>query len=469
MKKFGFLFVAAAVLVFAAGCAKENDTNNNVEENLVTYTFTAFAEAEETENEGSDEPEVRSTLTNAGGFSWAKDDQIAIWNSAASKYVTFTVQSVDGSGNATITGNAAEGAVWTNAIYPAARAAGSGSAVDYTVNTVAGPILVSQVDGQNLSFKYLGAVMNIQVTSVPDTPTKLTVTANANVFGSRSFTWNNGAPVLGGSGSQDSVTVPFNTSGITSVPVPQVSYAGFSITVDNAAGRHLYKKTTTNTFDLSSKKLLVMPTLAYAAPTKYYVTTKSTSGYWDRENVRMIQTGANAYSVQMNCDGGSDIYIFDNYNIGNHTLGYLNKGHVDGGNFYEITWNTSSSSGGPNYLSATRDYPFWNDPYPVGTNEMCLSGSFNNWGIANPFTYNSNMSWVLEGLTLSAGTYEFKIRKTQNEWAYAAGIYTGLGSSLYGTLKGDNGNATITVTAGTYNVYLNATSDWYYNIMFEKQ
>lgn len=466
MKKLSYiLFIAASVL--AAACSKEvsYDETSSIEtpseiivpEETVTYTFTVDANA-------------KSSLTNGGVFSWVAGDHIAIYNSATSSYVTFSVTSVDGSGNATITADAAAGAVWTNAIYPAERATGAGNGVDYAVQTVSGPILVSKVDGQSLSFKYLGAVANIQVNDVPGTPTKLTFTANTNVFGSRTFSWSGDDPVLGGSGTQASITVPFTNNTLISVPIPQVSYEGFTITVDNAAGRHLYKKTTANTFDMSSKKLLPMPALTYEAPSKFYVTTSSTSGYWDRSDVRMIQTGANTYGVQMNCDGDTDVYIFDNYNVDNHTVGYLNKGHVDGGNFYEITWNASSSTGGPNYISTTRDYPFWNDTYPVATNGMCLSGSFNSWGYATTFTYNTNMSWVLEGLAIaSEGTYNFKIRKTQNDWAYAAGVYSGLGESMYGSLKGDADNASITLTAGTYNVYMNATSDWYYNIMFEKQ
>lgn len=461
MKKFAFFFVLAAMML-ALGCEKEINTDvmENGNDEFITYSFTAANVDDET---------LRSTLANNGIFSWVVGDKIAIYNSKSSSYVEFEVKSVDGSGNSTIQASAAPGAVWTNAIYPAERATGAGNAVDYTVSSVAGPILVSQVDGQTLSFKYLGSVINLTVTGVPDTPATLTFTANANVFGSRTFSWVSGAPVLGGSGSTASITVPFNASGITTLPVPKEDYAGFTITVDNAAGRHLYKKTTAHTFTLatSDKILLPMDNLAYAAPSKYYVTTSSTSGYWDKSNVRMIQTGANTYGVQMNCDGGTDIYIFDEYNLGNETIGYLNKGHVDGGNFYEISWDTSTSSGGPNYISATRDYPFYHSSHPV--NGMYLLGSFNSWGTSNPFTYNGNMHWTAEGLVISANnSYEFKI--AASDWNYSAGIYSGLGSSsLYGSLKGDTGNASVTLAAGTYNVYLNATSDWYYNIMFEKQ
>ncbi len=461
MKKL-FLSIAAIVVLLAA-CSKEQNTISSAKENLVTYTFTATS---------ADDSEVRSTLSNDGVFSWVKDDQIAIYNSTTSSYVTFTVTAVNNeTGEATITADAAPGAVWTNAIYPAARAAGSGNQVDYTVTTVAGPILVSQVSGQTLSFKYLGAVANIQVNSVPDTPTTLTFTAKANVFGNRTFTWDNGSPVLGGTGSQATVTVPFNTSGITSVPIPQTSYAGFTITVDNEAGRHLYKKTTSKTFDLSSKRLLSMKALTYSAPTEFYVTTSSNTHYWDKSNVRMIQTEASKYEVQMNCDGSTTIYIFDNYNTDNYTVGYLSTSSVNDGNFYQITWNSSTSKGGPTYISATRNYPFTDEKYPVGTNEMCLSGEFNSWGHTQTFTYNGNHYWTLEGLEIEEEkSYGFKIKKAEDGWSYAAGINLGLGTtSLYGSLKGNANNSYVTLAVGTYNVYLNATSDWYYNIMFVKQ
>ena len=424
------------------------------DEELVTYSFTVG------------KAEMKSTLTNDGVFSWVVGDKIAIYNSSTSSYVEFEVKSVDGSGNATIQADEAPGATWTNAIYPAARAAGSGNAVDYTVTSVSGPILVSKVVGQTLSFKYLGAVANIRVNDVPGSPTTLTFTANANVFGNRSFDWSGENPVLGGSGSQASITVPFTNNTIISVPIPQVSYAGFTITVDNDGGRHLYKKTTANTFDMSSKKLLPMPELAYVAPSKFYLTTSSESGYWDRENVRMIQTSATDYTIYVNCDGHTTIKVFDNYNLGNAS-GASFSGSVDDGNYYIINWSTTSG-GSVTYKSATVDKPFWNKDYPIETNGMCLSGSFNSWGIGNAFTYNGNMNWVIENLSISGGDHTFKIRKTQSDWAYAAGYNSGLDHTLYGSLKGDNGDAYITLDAGNYNIYLNATSEWYYNIMFEK-
>ena len=317
------LFAALAVLVVAAaGCSKdlelkENYRAENLPDGMVQYTFTV----------SNPNKDVKSTLTDAGVFGWtATNDKIAIYNSATSSYVEFTVTSVDGSGNATITGTAAPGASWTNAIYPAERATGAGNGVDYTVSSVSGPILVSKVTGGSLSFKYLGAVINVKVSGVPDSPTTITFTANTDVFGSRTFSWSGDSPVLGGTATQASITVPFTEATTISIPIPQVEYSGFTITVDNAAGRHLYKKTTASTADMRSKKLLPMPALTYEAPTKFYVKTTSATGYWDSQDFRMIQTGSNSYDLSLNCDGNSTYYIYDEYNMDQRTAGYLATG-----------------------------------------------------------------------------------------------------------------------------------------------
>lgn len=595
MKKAFYIFAAVSAIVLAAACAKEQQPEQVTpiepqEEELVTYTFTASAQSEVVED--GDE-EVRSTLSNGGAFTWAVDDQFKIWNTSTNSYVTFSVTEINDDGTVHISGTAAAGAVWGNAIYPASRAAGTGNTVDYTSTTTAGPILVGRVDGQVVYFYYLGAVMNITVNSVPDTPVSLTVTANSNVFGSRTFSWVENKPVLGGSGSQASVTVPFNASGITSVPVPNVSYAGFTITVDNAAGRHLYKKTTANTFDLTSKKLLPMPALTYAAPSGYYVKTVSSSGYWDKAEVRMIKTSATSYGVYENADGNSTYYIFDEYNRDQPTTAYSATGiargpfvtgnsewglvgDVNGNNWtpsnpvamqYEGNWhyvknitfdNISDTGDGPycHFLiakgsswdtiekfcqadiypagSATTTYngsydiyahnivadteydfffnissheiklylssdnydpneesgiwsisfdsstgtathsrygnnaekPFYKEEFP--TDNFCIAGGFNSWGTSNVFTYNGNMSWTLEGLTVaSAGTYEYKLRNAgASDYWFGSDTW----ADLYGTLNSSTGgNCSVTLGAGTYNVYANATQDWNIRLMFVKQ
>lgn len=589
MKKAFYIFAAVSAIVLAAACAKEQQPEQVTpiepqEEELVTYTFTASAQSEVVED--GDE-EVRSTLSNVGAFTWAVDDQFKIWNTSTNSYVTFSVTEINGDGTVHISGTAAAGAVWGNAIYPASRAAGSGDTVDYTSTTTAGPILVGRVDGQVVYFYYLGAVMNITVNSVPDTPVSLTVTANSNVFGSRTFSWEEDKPVLGGSGSQASVTVPFNASGITSVPVPNVSYAGFTITVDNAAGRHLYKKTTANTFDLTSKKLLPMPALTYAAPGYYLTTTSSGSGY-NVSKLPMIQTGANTYELVINSHVTTTYGVTDDYNdsaFATGTTSYTKQdsdwklyGYINGvdtwsnaGNgpvMVKITDNLSyyylnatgksyyrfykAQAGGDIYLGpADADSDWWTyspqvfnvnqnfnnrclfvdpggydlilDPsdgklyvwdhasytdgdarisyvynsstnvitatvingptHPWGTttayNSLAIAGSFNSWADED-FTYNGNHLWTANLEISSVATYEFKIKiQDDDDWTIFWGSngndasYHALDSNLYGSVVYGGNNASVTLSPGSYKVYLSDIQPTYnnkpLNIMFVKQ
>ena len=220
--------------------------------------------------------------------------------------------------------------------------------MDYAVSSVAGPILVSQVNnGQTLAFKYLGSVVNLIVTGVPDTPATLTFTANANVFGSRTFSWVDGAPVLGGSGSAASITVPFNASGITTIPVPKEDYDGFTITVDNAAGRHLFKKTTSNSFPLATgnKILLRMGTLAYAAPEIYYMRTSDTRGgnFWSCD-IPLLKTGADAHYALANVDKTATYVIFDEYNKVDPGTAVPNYAVLKSGNVLDLTYSANTFS-----------------------------------------------------------------------------------------------------------------------------
>lgn len=134
--------------------------------------------------------------------------------------------------------------------------------------------------------------------------------------------------------------------------------------------------------------------------------------------------------------------------------------------YYQITFIPSTGTASHSRRGDKLDEPFGNIGFP--TDEFCISGTFNGWGVSQ-FDYNGNMSWSYSGLSVSsAGTYEFKVRASSG-WTYEAGINSGLGASLYGTLKGDNGNASVNLEAGEYNVYLNTTESWYYLVMFEKQ
>ena len=387
-------------MMFAVGCAKENNAdvveNNNDE--LVSYSFTVAS---------LEEDAVRSDLTNAGAFSWEVGDYIAIYNSASSEYVSFEVTEVLSNGDAIISALATSGAVWTNAIYPAERAAGAGNQVDYTVSSVAGPILVSNVDSQELSFMYLGSVANIEVTGVPGTPITLTFTANANVFGTRSFSWDEyGKPVLGGSGSVDSITVPFNSAGVTTVPIPKADYAGFTITVDNAAGRHLYKKTTTKNFTLATSNAILLPmsAIAYSDP-EFFIKFSS-----DANNYPLVQTQTNEYYVSLNAKLADTYSIFDEYNVGN-PLGYDIK---DAKVLPDGTISTTMFlKGGFNSWAGTAMKEIYSDYYCLKQELTATSyyKFFSNdvwYGYADDYKYSTDDG--SSDFSASAGTYYFIIR-----------------------------------------------------------
>ena len=479
MKKY-IIILATAVCAFCA-CQKheiellDKPVIEQIDCNTFTYTFSAIISDKVSEVE---EDGTKATVSRAGAFTWAVGDKLKFFPSEGDP-ANAEVTDVSGS-TATITvTTGSPRSNFVSAIYPA-DAALSKDRISFNAR---GPIVVADVTSGTLTFYHIGSLINLkfyEISAMDDIKSLVFEPETAFSYDG-TFTFDaSHVPSLTTSGTTISkIVVPAskadNNRDIT-VVVPSVILSGFSAALNSAedgSGRNIFKKSTSTSHNLAenSPVLMNMQRVAYEAPTKFYVTTVSPSKYWDKQGVRMIQTGADTYAVQMNCDGGTDVYIYDNYNTDNYSSGYLNKGHVDGGNFYEITWNSSSSTGGPNYVSATRNKPFYNNDYPTG--EMAISGSFNAWSHnVNLFTYNANMSWVCEGLSIaSAGTYKFKIRKAQEgePWAYQAGVNSGLGSQLYGSLKGDTGDASVNLEAGTYSVYLNATSDWYYNIMFEKQ
>lgn len=140
----------------------------------------------------------------------------------------------------------------------------------------------------------------------------------------------------------------------------------------------------------------------------------------------------------------------------------------------EITFNESTQTITSIDVStqAVSNAPFNDSSFP--REALVLSGTFNSWGEAQ-MTYIGNQSWKLENLVISAtNTYEFKLRKSGG-WTYEIAAKDVMGSNLYGKLRthddesGYNKNASVNLSVGSYNVYLNATHDWFFNIMFVKQ
>lgn len=321
MKKFAYILVAA--LAFAACQKEESQKDILVDEGLNTFTFTASVD-----NNVVD-AETKATLSRGGVFSWAESDALKFYDTDGNAYDA-VITAVDGEGVATIEVKAAGNPTFYSAIYPAAVADGKNK-VNIDAALAKGPVVVAEVGSGSLTFHHIGSIINIKINDIPAETTKMEIAPAAPAeWNAGIFSFTAGVPDFSGNGGFCYPVVPVTSadSGVDiSVPIFAANYAGgFTIKLLNDAGRILYKKTTTKNYDLTGTKLLNMKALTYVAPSKYYVKTESSSGYWDSVDVRMIQTGANTFDLSLNCDGNSTYYIYDEYNTDAPTLGYLATG-----------------------------------------------------------------------------------------------------------------------------------------------
>ena len=495
MKKYIISILAMSALL-AVACNKEIPETDQIpeEEPGIEYELTATLDDQQPETEASID------FASTGKVSWVSTDKIAVWT--GSSFVEFTAKTISADGytatfSATISGTPTFG----KAYYPASIAGSSENQVVLPSNyaTVAAaadgfPMMSDTVTpGQPVTFKHLGSFLKLSITGLPSGTSSLEVTSSASLSGTFSTNWNGGAPTMTASAGTASITVPA-TSGDNTVyiPVPAGTY-GFEILVKNSTGRILFRKEASSR-SFSRAILKSLKPLPYAAPSKYYVKTVSSSGYWDGDHI-LLQGSANIYEVWVNCDGGTVSYIYDEYNIGNDVTGagcLAHTAQVNDGNKYKIEYNTSSGNAAMTYISRTYDYPYdWNNLY---TAPLHLHGSWDgsNWTDSNFAAYDNGKrpNHVFEAsLTTTASTGEFGLKAgTTDEWwsadsgdsnygtitAGAAGIYYCNLIRKYNGNESRHYNQSLTnLPVGTYKVYANVLNDQYddrpIRVMFVKQ
>ena len=164
MKK-NLLLIAVAVLAVSCGKAiKPSQATHD----MVEWTFEA--------------PATKASLGAGGAFSWSPGDEIAVWNSTESAYVTFRT----GTGNGRFSATAPASANFTTgAYYPSDIVSGSGVTLpsSYTVDALssgAGMPMFSPVedDSNLLEFKHLVAYLAIQAQRLPDTIDRIKVSSS---------------------------------------------------------------------------------------------------------------------------------------------------------------------------------------------------------------------------------------------------------------------------------------------------
>lgn len=360
MRKY-IIILAAAVCALCA-CQKheiellDKPIVEQLDGNKYSYTFTAVISDNVSEVE---EDGTKATVGRAGAFTWAVNDELKFFKSNGSS-ADAIITRVDGS-TATITvSDIDDRADFVSAIYPASAAVENQPLKVNLSSPGRGPIVVADIaDGGTLTFHHIGSLINLkfyEISAMDDIKSLVFEPATAFSYdGTFTFDASHVPSLTTSVTTISKIVVPAskadNNRDIT-VVVPSVILSGFSAALNSAedgSGRNIFKKSTSTSHNLAenSPVLMNMQRVAYEAPTKFYVTTVSPSKYWDRSNVRMIQSEASKYETWMNCDGDSDVYVYDEYNVGNHLSGYLNKGHVGDGRLYQIYYNTSTEAGGP--------------------------------------------------------------------------------------------------------------------------
>lgn len=175
---------------------------------------------------------TKAAVSGEGAFSWNKGDGIAVWNSQSSGFVTFTSATGKGKFRAVAPVNAhfTEAAFYPSGIAESTGTVALPSSYATPEASAAGFPMYAQVEENTelLSFRHLGALVELTLTNVPTGATSLVLSSpTMSLSGSFDLT---GSPeeiqAASGSGAVR-VSFPETVGGeniVVTVPVPVGSY-----------------------------------------------------------------------------------------------------------------------------------------------------------------------------------------------------------------------------------------------------
>ena len=183
---------------------------------------------------------TKAAVSDEGVFSWSKGDGIAVWNSQSGGFVTFTSVTGKGKFRAVAPANAhfSQAAFYPLGIAVSTGAVAMPSSYSSPEEAAAGFAMYSPVEENSelLSFKHLGALLEISLSGVPAGATSLVVSSpGLSLSGSFSIT---GSPAeIQASSGSGAVRVSFPATNAkdnitVTVPVPVGSYP-LSITLES--------------------------------------------------------------------------------------------------------------------------------------------------------------------------------------------------------------------------------------------
>lgn len=210
----------------------------------ILCAFLAFASCEKSQDKGLDNdrlvewifeaPQTKASLSANGTFSWSKGDEIAVWNSTGSAFVSF--ETFTGSGR--FSADAPASAHFTDAAYhPASIAWGTGTVVlpsSYTLAELSVgkgmPMYAAVEEGSHiLNFKHLGAYLTISISNVPAGDTQVIFSSDASLSGEFTVETINEEKVIRAASGSGSITVNISLTQIQDVkftiPLPVGEYA----------------------------------------------------------------------------------------------------------------------------------------------------------------------------------------------------------------------------------------------------
>jgi len=265
MKKYILPFMSIAMLMAMASCSSSDDEVAEIKEEskLVPMTFTATQES----NVGT-----RTALNAGTGVDWQTGDKISVFDGQGNRTFTLTEDVEDGK----FSGTASSQATSFTAVYPyteGAKLEKDGSVSGITLPAEQTPTIwsfdpkaalmmaVSTKDKKyNLDFKNAVSLIKLQI----EFPCKkIVLTANEDIAGTGTLTYNNGAPSISFTSNQSKTitlkpaTGEYLKKGQYFIVVPPITLTkGFSISFHASDEYCVYTRTSTksNTFNRSKFK-----------------------------------------------------------------------------------------------------------------------------------------------------------------------------------------------------------------------
>ena len=265
MKKYILPFMSIAMLMAMASCSSSDDEVAEIKEEskLVPMTFTATQESN---------AETRTALDAGSQVLWKTGDKISVFDGQGNRTFTLTEDVEDGK----FSGTASSQATSFTAVYPYTEGAtlekdGSVSGITLpaeqtaTLNSfdpkAALMMAVSTKDKKyNLDFKNAVSLIKLQI----EFPCKkIVLTANEDIAGTGTLTYNNGAPSISFTSNQSKTitlkpaTGEYFKAGEYVIVVPPITLTkGFSISFHASEEYCVYTRTSTksNTFNRSKFK-----------------------------------------------------------------------------------------------------------------------------------------------------------------------------------------------------------------------